>query len=133
MNAFIFTVGDCWWLFHTTSIFWKVWFPVHARQFEISGYTKYIHIATIVIALTFSTIPVGAAFGTGGYVINTLIPGLRNCVARNSDAYFYSFILPICIIIAIGITLILLTLWKILRMRLHRSNQVQQKMHTAFS
>lgn len=119
----IFTVitSNFWWLFHTISVFWKVWFPFHARQFDISGHTKYLHIATLIIAPIFSTIPVGVAFGTGGFVINSLIPGFRNCVNRSSESYFYLFILPICVIVAIGTTLILLTMWK---MRLHLGKQV---------
>ena len=69
MTSFTSTVNGYWWFFHTITIFWKVWFPIHARNFTVSRHTKYIHVTFVVIALTFSVIPVGVALGTGGYVI----------------------------------------------------------------
>ena len=124
MDPFVLTMLSYWWFFHTVSFFWKVWFPIHARQLKIRGHIKYIHMAVVMITLIFSTIPIGVAFGTGGYVIYTLIPGLSSCIARNPDAYFYSFVFPLCILYTIGMTLIVLILWRILRMRLHLSGQV---------
>ena len=121
METFILTMMSYWWFFHTVSVFWNVWFPIHARYFKIRGHFKYIHIAVVMITLTFSMIPIGVAFGTGGYVI---IPGLSSCTTRNPDAYFYSFVLPLCILYAIGMTLIILILWRILKMRLRPSGQV---------
>lgn len=123
VNTFIPMMISYWWLFHTIAIFWNVWFPIHARRFDVSGYTKYIHIATVVIAFTFPTIPVGVVFGTGGYVISSFTLSLSYCIARNPDAFFYVFTLPICIIFPAGITLNLLTIWKLLRMKLN-SKQV---------
>ena len=79
INSFFFTTISYWWFFHTLTIFWNVWFPVHARNFKISGYTKYLHFAIILITLTLSTIPVGAALGTGGYVISVHPPSLNYC------------------------------------------------------
>ena len=85
-------------------------------------YTR--HMAIVMITLTFSMISIGVAFGTGGYVIYILIPGLSSCITRSPDAYFYSFVLLLCIVYTIGMTLIILILWRILRMRLHLSGQV---------
>ena len=85
---------------------------------------KYIHIAVVMSTFIFSIIPIGVVLEIGGYVIYSIIPGLTYCTAWNSDAYFYSFILPSCIFSAIGTTLTVLTLWRILKMRLHLSGQV---------
>ena len=113
-----------WLFFYALTIFCKVYFPVHVRQVEIGGYTKYIHIASIIITLILSTIPAGVAFGTGGFVVYGLTPGLTYCIGRNTKAYFYSYILPLCALLAFGMMFIILTLWRILRMRLHRSVKV---------
>ena len=131
MDPFVLTMQSYWWFFHTVSVFWKVWFPIHARQLKIMGHIKYIHMAIVVITLILSMIPIGVAFGTGGYVIYGLIPGLSSCLTRNPDAYFYSFVLPLCILYIIGMTLIILILWTILRMKLHLSGQVW--VHLKFS
>ena len=129
MNPFVLTMMSYWWFFHTVSVFWKVWFPIHARQFKIRGHIKYIHIAVVIITLTFSMIPIGVAFGTGGY---TLLPVLLSCITRKPDAYIYSFVLPLCVLYAIGMTLIILILWRILKMRLHLSGQLQVWVHLKF-
>ena len=120
MDSFILTMMSYWWFFHTVSVFWNVWFPIQARYFKTRGHIKYIHTAVVMSTLIFSAIPIGVAFGTGGY---NFIPWL-GCIARSSDAYFYSFVLPLCILYAIGMTLIILILWRILKMRLHLSGQV---------
>ena len=129
LNNFVFSMVDFWWLFHTIILFWKVWFPVHAKQFK---YEKYLHIMIIIIALTFPILPIGAAFGTGGYVITTF-PPLNNCFARNPAASFYPFILPKCIIFPTGITLTLLTIWKLSRTSLLHSNQVSKQLSHSFN
>lgn len=120
VNNFVFAMVDFWWLFHTIILFWKVYFPVHAKQFK---YSKCLHIVIVVIALVFPVIPIGTAFGTGGYIITTF-PPLNNCFARNPAAIFYPFILPKCIIFPTGITFILITIWKLSRISLLHSKQV---------
>ena len=133
INSFFFTTISYWWFFHTLTIFWNVWFPVHARSFKISGYTKYLHIAIILITLTLSTIPVGAALGTGGYVISVHPPSLNYCFPRNPDALFYAFIFPFCIVSPTGVTVNLLTVWKLLAIskQSHNSKQVHACMQSS--
>ena len=115
---------DFWWLFHSITIFWKVWYPVQSRQYERNGCTKYFHAVIILIALLFPIIPIGVAFGTGGYIV-TAFPPINNCFARNPAASFYPFILPKCIIFPIGITLTILTVWKLSTTDILHSKQVQ--------
>ena len=117
MYIFIITLSYYWWLFLASNIFWKVWFPNSARRFKNQGYTKYLHIATIVVALIASAIPVAVTLGTGGYVISSFPAFLNYCYPRNPDAFFYSFILPFCFISPIGSTFNLLTLWKVLKLK----------------
>lgn len=124
INSFVFTMNSYWWFFHTMTIFWKVWFPIHARNFKVNGHIKYLHLIIIGLALTFPIIPVGAALGTGGYVISAYPPSLNYCFPRSSDTFFYTFILPFCIIFSIGTTFNLLTLWKVLRIRKQLSSEV---------
>ena len=64
-------------------IFWKVWFPTNAKNAEVKGYMKFIHIAIVVISIVLSLIPVAAALGTGGYtlfVFELLLPTKLRCI-----------------------------------------------------
>ena len=61
--------------------------------------------ATILLPLE----NVGAVLGSGGLTIPRFPPSL--CFARDADATFYSFILPISIIFAIAVSLIAIILW----------------------
>ena len=117
-------ISGCWWLFHTIVIFWNVWFPLHARHFDVSGYNKYLHMTIIVTALILPLIPVGVAFGTGGYATTSLTPSLTTCIIRNTAVSFYAYVLPICLGFSVGITLNILSIWKLLKMRIH-SKQVK--------
>ena len=113
MYFIIPVIVSMFWLFHTITIFWKVWFPIHARKFEQRGNNKYLHIAVIVLALASSVLSVGVAFGTGGFVISAFPPSLNGCYGtRNLDASFYTLILPLCIINAMGVTTVFLTFYR---------------------
>ena len=125
MNTFIFTLYSYWWLFLAINIFWKVWFPHSSKRIQTRGYTKYLHIATVVLSLTVSCIPVAAALGTGGYVISSFPSFLSYCYPRNADTFFYSFILPFCLILPTGSTFNLLTLWKVLKVKKELINKVK--------
>ena len=69
--TFSYTMRMYWWFSHTIAVFWSVWFPVHARKIHLTRYIKFIHILTIVIAITLSILPVGGLFGTGGYILSS--------------------------------------------------------------
>ena len=117
MNSFIFTMMSYWWFFHSLTIFWTVWFPIHARNFKVSGYLKYLHLVIVISSITIPIIPVGVALGTGGYVISVNPPHLNFCYPRSPVTFFYTFTLPFCIVFPIGVTFNLCTLWKLLRMK----------------
>ena len=124
MVNFIFTLYSYWWLFLTIITFWKIWFPANAKSSQAKGCNTYFHIAVVVLSLTLSMIPIGASLATGGYAINTFSSSLNVCYPRNSAAFFYSFVVPFCIILPTGSTFNLLTFWKVLRVKKHLIKQV---------
>ena len=70
INTFIYTFIGYLWLFLTIMIFWKVWFPTNAKNAEIKGYMKFIHITIVTFSIVLSAIPVDAELGTGGYMLS---------------------------------------------------------------
>ena len=117
LNTFIFASIGYLWLFLTIMIFWKVWFPTNAKNAEVKGYMKFIHLAIVVISIMLSVIPVAAALGTGGYTLSIFPVHLNFCGPRNLDVLFYAFILPFCINQPAGSTFNLLTLYKVLNLK----------------
>ena len=117
ISTFLITSIGYWWLFLTIMIFWKVWFPTNAKNAEVKGYMKFIHLAIVVISIMLSVIPVAAALGTGGYTLSIFPVHLNFCGPRNLDVLFYAFILPFCINQPAGSTFNLLTLYKVLNLK----------------
>ena len=113
---YIFFQLDVWLLGHVIILFWGITFPFHYRSFDLSGRLKYIHIATIVVALLLPSIPVGIAFGTGGYTYDGIPP--ISCLPRNAAVGFYATFLPSTVLVSIGATFLTLILWKLVKVRL---------------
>ena len=67
----------------------------------------------MVVALLLPGMPVVVAFTTGGYVFAGE-PHLV-CLGRNRDATFYSLILPTSVIVAVGVSLLIIILWMIMK------------------
>ena len=124
INTFIFASIGYLWLFLTIMIFWKVWFPTNAKNAEVKGYMKFIHITIVIISIVLSLIPVSAALGTGGYTLSMFPVHLNFCQPRNVDVLFYAFILPFCINQPAGSTFNLLTLHKVLNLKQQLINKV---------
>ena len=112
------------WLCHILAIFWTVKFPLNAKYFESKGYFLFVHIGMVVVALVIPVIPVAIIFGTGGFTL-TRFPNIV-CFARNVDVTFYALNLPLCILLATGITLIVLILYVLIGL-------VQQQVATQVS
>ena len=89
-------------------------FPFHARTYETRGYFPYIHIGMVIaaIVLPLESVGVTVLLGTGGLTIPRFPPVL--CFARETDATFFSLILPVSIINAIGVSLITIILWVVI-------------------
>eukprot|EP00731_Ephydatia_muelleri_P026488 Em0018g588a len=99
-----------WWICHVAALFWKVKFPFHAKAFNN---VKFVHIMVVVAALLLPVAPVISAFVTGGFTIGHFPPLL--CVAKNGNAVYFTLILPISLVVAIGTTLLIIILATILK------------------
>ena len=130
-----------WWLFHITSLFWKVIFPFHAR---ILNKVKYIHITCVIIGILIPLLPVIASManfavnlqkqsenstsklqfisGGLGFRSNRFPPLL--CTGTSRDATFYSLILPLDIILASGCTMLLIIFWSVHKLSRRSRSQV---------
>ena len=96
------------------SLFWKIRFPFHARSFETAHRIKYIHITMVIVGLVLPTLPVIVAFTAGnpstrGFGLTRFPPIL--CTSLQSDPTFYSLVLPINIVLAIGVPLLIVLFW----------------------
>ena len=106
-------VSDMFWIFHIVILFWKIVFPFHARSFETRGYFQYIHLAMVIAAIVLPWESLATILGKGGLTIPQFPPIV--CLARDTDVTFYSFILPISIINATGVSLIAIILWTLIK------------------
>ena len=100
------------WLCHVSAIFWTVRFPLSAKYFESKGYFFFVHIGMVIVALVVPVIPVAAVSATGGFTLTRFPPLI--CFAENVDVTFYGLNLPLCILLATGITLILLIFYTLI-------------------
>ena len=91
-------------------IFWAVFWPFKYHYWRQSGYLKYIHLLMVLVALVVPVIPVIICLKLDGYVFYTLIQPM--CVARNSEVAFYSHVLPLIAVVAVGLYLLILIFWK---------------------
>jgi len=105
-----------WWFCHVVSLFWGIQFPFHARLFKTTGRIKYIHITMVIVGLVLPTLPVIVAFTAGnpssrGFRPTRFPPIL--CTSLQRDPTFYSLVLPINILIAVGVPLVIIIFWTI--------------------
>jgi len=96
---------------YVVSLFWDIKFPFHARSFETAHRIKYIHITMVTVGLVLPTLPVIVAFSAG----NPSTRGFRLtrflCTSLQRDPTFYSLVLPINIVLAIGVPLLTILFW----------------------
>lgn len=116
------------WLFHTVTLFWKVAFPFHARSFDVTRRTKYIHIACVIAGILIPLIPIIASVATSavdfksgpstnisfldgglGFRVTRFPPIL--CTGSDRDVVFYSVVLPLDISLTIGCSLLIIMFW----------------------
>ena len=94
------------WFFHIVAVFWGTKFPFHAKSFQRKGYFKYVHAAMLITSIALPFVPVAVVQGTGKSTLSQ-IPAFL-CTARSPEAFFYSFVLPASIILAAGMSLVVL-------------------------
>ena len=99
------------WLFHSAILTWGVLRPYHYSSTRSSGKIKYVHISVVVITVMVPAIIVVALQFSGGYGHN--IFRFPRCGPVNNQDIFYGFLIPLDVMIIIGFTLLLLTIWRI--------------------
>ena len=102
-----------WWFFHTVVLFWGIKFPFHAKSYNDRGRLKYIHIIVVLIALIVPCAPAIAMFQSLSPLNATYV--LLTCTAGR-DRIFYSLILPIGILLAVGLSLVIIIFRELIAM-----------------
>ena len=141
MATYVISQLPLWWLFHTAIIFWKVVFPFHARSFLISSKKKVVHTICLTIGILLPILPIiisitkfgvdlqdeyensTASFRNNlflsrgmGY-ISAISPPLL-CTGSDLEVIFYTIVLPIEVILAVGCTMMIIILWTLHRVSL---------------
>ena len=115
-----------WWLWHTIAVFWAVAWPFHARKFNSSRNTKYLHIAFALASLLLPVAPVLIILlvtpspverNLAGFTITRAPPFV--CAGYDIDTNFWAFIFPISVLLATGVTLLVLILRIVIRVSQH--------------
>ncbi len=104
-----------WWFCHCVMVFWSIGFPFHYRSYQNTHRIRYIHVAVILAGLILPGVPVGVTFATGEYTLTRFPPIVG--LADNKDAPFYSFVLPVSILIAAGVSLLIMVFHEVLKVR----------------
>ena len=99
-----------WWLFHLSMVFCAVFWPFKYNYWKQLGYFKYIHTVMVAAGIILPIIPVIICLKVDGYVLYLIQP---QCVPRNIQTIFYSHLLPMIIVVAIGLYLLILIFWKL--------------------
>lgn len=99
-------------VFHSFGLFWSIVFPFHYRRFKLEKKIKYVHITTLVLVLALPVFPAllhlidGYSVGLGPFY---------TCIGRNTVVTYFTFILPISIILAIATSLMIIIFWTIFK------------------
>ena len=103
-----------WAVFHVVVVFLAVIFPLYNRELDISGKIKYIHITMVLLGLILPCVPVAVTFGTGGFALrDTRFPPII-CFGRDRGATVYSLTIAESVLVATGISLLIVVFWKII-------------------
>ena len=115
---------NIWWVFHVCVLCWRIKFPFHARRY--SKFNTRLHFALVALALVLPLLPVLTTIihsQATDYTSMEGVPsglgfGLANfppilCYALNKDVVFFSFILPVTLLMLVGVTALLVTIWAV--------------------
>ncbi len=120
---------NIWWVLHVSFMFLSIAFPYRTRALRISKKLTYIHVACILVGLFLPVVPVIAVIsnytieaksgampqGRLGFGVVYFPPYL--CLGIDTDVTFYTLILPNIILVQIGITMLILTIWYVHKVR----------------
>ena len=132
VQVYTFPSLALWWLMVTVTLFWKICFPLDLQIREAKKQTKYIHLGFSLVGLLVPLIPVIAVlahfrvqnpslsdFVSGGLGFNSVRSPPLACNTASVNLIFYTTILPITFILAVGLTLVLLIFWLIHRVSMY--------------
>ena len=115
-----------WWFMLAAALFWKIWFPLHARSFQLTRKIKYLHFGCALLGIFIPVIPVISfmirfavqvkssdelSFQAGGLGFASVRFPPLPCNGNDKALIFYSVIFPTDILLAAGITLTVLIFW----------------------
>ena len=104
-----------WVLLHTVFLFWAVVFPFSYRRLKLSGRIRYAHIFCVVLAVVIP-LPAALVHLKDGY--NSLTTPTLACTGRNADYTYYTYVLPVSIILCVTSCLLVVIIWIIFNVRL---------------
>ena len=122
-----------WWFMLTAALFWKIWFPINARLWEKKKRIKYIHLGCICIGVFVPFIPLitlmssfarrvssdsSLSFVAGGLGFASVRFPPLPCNGNDKQIIFYTHILPTDILLATGITFIILIFWLVHKVKI---------------
>ena len=100
-------------------VFLGVVFPIHMKRLSASGKIKYIHITMVLLGLIVPCMPVAVAFGTGGFSPRDIVFPPIVCFGRDREATIYSNSIVDSILLATGISLLILVFYKLIKVNVH--------------
>ena len=98
-------------------MFLGVVLPLRIQQLDASGKIKYIHITMVLLGLVLPCVPVAVAFGTGGFSLRDIVFPPIICFGRDRGATVYSHSIVDSIIIATGVSLLILVFYKFIKVK----------------
>ena len=104
-----------WMAFHAIGLCWAVVFPFHFRKIKMEEKLKYFHIATVLIALFFPTLPALINLHDGYIMADT---PTTICIGRNVNVLFFAFVLPASVLLAVATSALVIMFWKILKVHI---------------
>ena len=100
-------------------MFLGVVFPIHMKHLSASGKIKYIHITMVLLGLILPWVPVAVTLGTGGLSPRDVVFPPIVCFGRDRGATIYSLNIVDSILLATGISLLILVFYKLIKVNVH--------------
>ncbi|XP_019850179.1 PREDICTED: uncharacterized protein LOC109580975 [Amphimedon queenslandica] len=105
-----------WWCFNVISVFYKIMFPVFAKEHKEKD--KFIHIVLLILGILIPIPGVILALTVNKYKSYTIFtfPSYV-CVPRNPDLQYYALLLPLNVLLGIGLFCLVLIFWRLQKHR----------------
>ena len=93
-------------------MYWSIRYPLNFRAVKISGKIRHIHALSITLAVILP-LPAALIHLKGGFLI-TANPALI-CAGRNTDYTYFTFILPMSVVLAMATCIMMLIVWTVFK------------------